>query len=164
MPRPVLQAMVLADHVYQDRATGKMVIAGTFGTVFVGSVNVSRDEGDRTDEAERGESKPLVIRGPISQVGSPYLYLALVEVHGEVPLTLKFVDLSDANVLFEGQLSVTSTDPIGVAEIALPMPPLPVHKLGTYSLDLLYDAEILGSWRVIVKRMEAEPGGAGGEI
>src|SRR5437763_7600736 len=34
MPRPVLQAMVLADHVYQDRTSGKYIIAGTFGQVW----------------------------------------------------------------------------------------------------------------------------------
>jgi len=33
MPRPVLQAMVLADHVYQDRLSGKYIIAGTFGRI-----------------------------------------------------------------------------------------------------------------------------------
>jgi hypothetical protein len=33
MPRPVLQAMVLADHVYQDRLSGKFIISGTFGRI-----------------------------------------------------------------------------------------------------------------------------------
>lgn len=33
MPKPVLQAMVLADHVYQDRLSGKYIIAGTFGRI-----------------------------------------------------------------------------------------------------------------------------------
>ena len=35
MPKPVLQALVLADHVYQDKTTGKMVIAGTFNRLHV---------------------------------------------------------------------------------------------------------------------------------
>src|SRR5436309_3475605 len=33
MPKPVLQAMVLADHVYQDRLSGKFIISGTFGRI-----------------------------------------------------------------------------------------------------------------------------------
>jgi hypothetical protein len=33
MPKPVLQALVLADHVYQDKITGKKIIAGTFNRV-----------------------------------------------------------------------------------------------------------------------------------
>lgn len=34
MPKPVLQALILADHVYQDRETGKRIIAGTFNQIF----------------------------------------------------------------------------------------------------------------------------------
>ena len=35
MQKPILQAMVLADQVYQDVVTGKFVIAGTFGRIHV---------------------------------------------------------------------------------------------------------------------------------
>ena len=34
MPKPLLQALILADHVYQDAQTGKKVIAGTFNQLF----------------------------------------------------------------------------------------------------------------------------------
>lgn len=34
MIRPILQAMVLADQVYEDKSTGKKVIAGTFNTLL----------------------------------------------------------------------------------------------------------------------------------
>jgi hypothetical protein len=33
--KPVLQALVLADNVYQDKFTGKMIIAGTFNQLFI---------------------------------------------------------------------------------------------------------------------------------
>ena len=35
MPKPLLQALLLADHVYQDRDTGKKVIAGTFNQLHL---------------------------------------------------------------------------------------------------------------------------------
>ncbi len=140
MPKPVLQAMVLADQAYQDRATGKVIIAGTFSRVmFGGQVQAIPSP----EDAER-----VRVTGPITRSGSPYLYLALVGVHGQVPLNLKFVDLEDASVLFEAEMTVTSTDPVAVAEFVLPLPLLPIIKPGVYSLDLLHDGEILGSWRV----------------
>ncbi len=98
MPRPVLQAMVLADHVYQDRLTGKFVIAGTFSSVWIGEIKFEAS----TVEGEAAQR--VASTQPPTQIGSPYLYLALVEVIGQVPLILKLVDLSDASVLFEVQV------------------------------------------------------------
>jgi hypothetical protein len=144
MPKPVLQAMVLADHVYQDRTTGKHIIAGTFTGLFFGSSKVQQadNESDRQD-----------VTGPITRIGSPCLYIALVEVHGQVPLDLKYIDLSDSSVLFEAQVVVAANDPVAVAEYIIPMPMLPARQAGNYSLDLLHDGEILGSWRVSVRKI-----------
>lgn len=152
MPRPVLQAMVLADHVYQDRFTGKYVIAGTFANVSFGNV-VAQATTPPAESRDAGEQW-LAVRGPMGVAGSPYLYFALTEVHGEVPLVVKFVDLSDSSLLFEGQFAVASLDPVAVAEYALPMPPLPIAKSGAFSLDLLWEGEILGSWRVTATRAD----------
>lgn len=148
MPKPILQAMVLADHVYQDRVTGKFIIAGTFSTIVHSQVARLPDDGRSEIQGAR-----QVFAGPLTQIGSPYLYLALAEIHGQVPLQLKFVDLSDASVRFDAEFEVTSIDPVSVSEYVLQMPSLPAEKLGTYSLDLLYDGEIMGSWRIDVKSM-----------
>src|SRR3990172_11769489 len=142
MPKPILQAMVLADHVYQDRLTGKHIISGTFTTILFGTAKVAL-----TGE---GDDQRKVTSQPITKAGSPYLYLALVEVHGELPLSLKFVDLSDSSVLFEAPFVVTAVDPVAVAEYILPMPELPTTRVGNFSLDLLHNGEILGSWRITV--------------
>ena len=112
MPKPILQAMVLADHVYQDRLTGKHIISGTFTGIVFGTAKVAL-EGEGDDQ--RHVTAQAVIRA-----GSPYLYLALAEVHGQLPLSLKFVDLSDSSVLFEAQVVVTAADPVAVAEYILP--------------------------------------------
>ena len=147
MPKPVLQAMVIADHVYQDRRSGKFVIAGTFGTIYLATRRLQPESGP----SEMPSGRHLV-SGPISQMGSPFLYLALTEVHGQIPLQLKFVDLAEAAVLFEAEFEVRAVDPVAVAEYSLPLLPLPVAKAGTFSLDLIYEGEILGSWRITVKK------------
>lgn len=156
MPKPVLQAMVLADHVYRDGATGKHVIAGTFTRIWFGKAKVDQP-GDSEESAGR-----RVVSGPISKAGSPYLYIALVAVHGQVPLDLKYIDLSDASVLIEAQIVVGARDPVAVAEYVVPIPPLPANKVGNYSLDLLYENEILGSWRVSVQELKQQNNDEGG--
>lgn len=36
MPKPVLQSLILADHVYEDKLTGKRIIAGVFNRIIRG--------------------------------------------------------------------------------------------------------------------------------
>ena len=144
MPKPVLQAMVLADQVYQDRISGKHIIAGTFTTIgYFEKVN--------TPDLPSG---PTVAQVPVTSVGSPYLYLALTAVHDVVALVLKYVDLSNAEVLMKARFQIQSSDPVAVTEFVIPIPRLPANHPGHYSLDLLYEDEILGSWRVNVMRIE----------
>ncbi len=156
MQKPVLQAMVLADHVYQDRATGKFIIAGTFTRMFVGT---------RKAKAAGDGSGNQLVSGPVTTSGSPYLYLALVELSGKVPLELKYLRLSDAKLIFSIRLVLGCDSPLKVAEYNLPIPPLSTEP-GDYSLDLLCDNEILGSWRVKIDPVkdeetgvESKPGG-----
>jgi hypothetical protein len=42
MPKPVLQSLILADHVYEDKLTGKRIIAGIFNRIIRG-VRVYKD-------------------------------------------------------------------------------------------------------------------------
>src|SRR5947199_3546813 len=44
MPKPVLQSLILADHVYEDKLTGKRIIAGVFNRIISG-VRVIRQMG-----------------------------------------------------------------------------------------------------------------------
>lgn len=146
MPMPVLQAMVLADHVYQDLTTGKCIICGTFS-----QITRSKRMVEPTGEIVQGSDEFKRIIGPVSNAGSPYLYLALAEVHGQVPLELKLVHLDDASVSMRGTFTVSSKSPLNITEYIVPVPTIAPNKLGVYSLDLLCENEILGSWRVIVK-------------
>ena len=215
MPKPVLQAMVLADNVYQDRTTGKFIIAGTFsrlgitrrltppvapptapptGTkpgsyppaapasllenpppMYASAVPMGAPQpaspapqappppatppGAPPAETTTFRSAAELTRA-VSTSGSPHLYVALTDVHRSIPLKVRFVDLSDISETvsrFEIGLEVNSPDPLAVVELVVPMPWLPVTGAGTFSLDLLYADEILGSWRIVVTE-ETLPG------
>src|SRR5262245_20539702 len=190
MPKPVLQAMVLADHVYQDNTTGKFIIAGTFtrlwcsrkpllgqpappaaqpaapaapgsGSGQVGAGGAASGAGAGGGSVGQGQAAPEAPRQTtfqsaselvraVSSAGSPYLYFALTGMHGNIPLKVCFVDLSTSNNLFEIAFGVTSTDPVAVSEYVIPLPRLPITGPGTFSIDLLYSDELIGSWRLFV--------------
>ena len=240
MPRPVLQAMVLADNVYQDRTTGKFIIAGTFSRLGItrrigppifptpaapasgysaeppastpsdsvasllenapptyasampiapppepagptpsavppaapalsAEQQLLRPQSDQPSPPQQQPAAPqppaaspqdtttfrnaAELTRAVSTAGSPHLYVALTDVHRTVPLKVRFVDLSDIVETvsrFEIGLEVNSPDPLAVIELSIPMPRLPVSGAGTFSLDLLYQGEILGSWRIVV--------------
>src|SRR5262245_56044427 len=50
MPKPVLQSLILADHVYEDKLTGKRIIAGVFNRIIRG-VRVIKQMGPPTPPA-----------------------------------------------------------------------------------------------------------------
>jgi hypothetical protein len=79
----------------------------------------------------------------------------LSDVHGRVPLKLRYSNLADSSVLIEAQIEVVSSDPLSMVEAAIGLPLLPIVP-GNFSLDLLFEGEILGSWRVTVKRQPAD--------
>src|SRR5262249_39783098 len=146
MPKPVLQAMVLADHVYREADTGKFLIIGTFGSL---TVRRPRQAASSTGQPPSDDGTRTVSSKDVTKAGSPYLYLALTGIHGKVNLELKYIDLSDATVIFEGNIELECPNPLIIAEFNVPLPPLPVRvpiEPGTYSLDLLHDGEILGAW------------------
>ena len=41
-------------------------------------------------------------------------------------------------------------DPVAVSEYVIPLPRLPITGPGTFSIDLLYSDELIGSWRLFV--------------
>ncbi len=146
MSKPILQALLLADHVYVDKASGKHVICGVFDRVgFVPS--------GQPDPADRrpGETPTPAPRPkrPLFAAGSPHVFGSVTEVRGEQALELRFVDLSDNRVLIRVDISIQSSDPLATVKFALPLPVLPIPHAGTYVLELLHDNEILGGHRVV---------------
>lgn len=144
--KPVMQALLLADHVYRDEATGKHVIAGTFR-----ALNFARKSEDAKSSEEDAKPGGLVAKRTheVMQAGSPFVYFNLTDVHGEVPLVLRFVDLTTNKVLFQIELTVRAEDPLVPVEVFSPLPVLPVYREGPYALELLWNDEPLGYYRIV---------------
>ena len=147
--KPILQALLIADHIYQDRKSGKMIIAGT----FTGMYFISKEDA-QTPEAQKAMEKMSVTPGHRS--GSPYAYINLTEVHGTQDLKLRYANLEDDSTVFQFDIKVQSASPLATHEIHLPLPTLP-QKEGVFALELLWhNEEPLGSTRITVKTVKGE--------
>ncbi|MBI4231298.1 MAG: hypothetical protein HY608_10720 [Planctomycetes bacterium] len=121
---PVLQAFVLADHVYTDAHTGKKVIAGTFNQLWADKY-------------------------PTQFATATYAYLALRELYGEAQVSLKFIGLADQRVHLQSQpMKVGASDPRATAELVITIPPFPMPEPGDYALEAYADGVLLGMVRM----------------
>ena len=147
--KPVLQALVVADRIYEDKATGKKIIVGTFGRVFF-KPPVKRDPGQQIQIPSSG-----------MQAGSPFAYVSITDVHEEAKLVIRYVRLDGepdeqqaAMPLFQtGEMVVKCPDRLAHVELVVPLPPLPAVK-GVFALELLSEGELLGSHRIVVEEMK----------
>ncbi len=149
--KPVLQALLLADRIYEDKS-GKKIIAGTFNKLLF------QKEGAKPREVEVDGAKRMTVPGG-SQAGSPYVYISLTDLRGPTQCVLRYVDLSKDVSLFQVEFAIRCDDPLQTAEVVLPMPPLPTHP-GVHALELLCDDEPVGQLRVLVEEHppHVEPG------
>lgn len=146
--KPILQALVLADRVYEDK-TGKKIIVGTFSG-FKFSKKPPIAEIVRPDG-----KKQLVIAGGMA-MGSPSAYISLTDVCDGTKLQIQFVNLSKNYVLFGNQIQLTNVDRLANVELVLPLPTLPIRESGTYAIEVLCEGEVLGSWRLMAEDMDAK--------
>lgn len=137
--KPIVQAMLIADHVYQDVATKKYVIAGIFN-----QINFQRKE---SLEQEHG---PNIVPGGVN-AGSPFLYLSMVELNGIYEFVLRYSSLKTDQSLFQTEFRVECKQPLAVIELAFGLPPLPAFAEDTFALELLWKDESIASVRVIVR-------------
>jgi hypothetical protein len=154
--KPLLQALLLADHVYEDKHTGKRVICGVFSKLFF----IPQDAIEKVKASEstkpEGFTREAVLAG--HQMGSPWAYLSLTELRGEESFELRYVDLEDNTVLFKVEFMIKCPDPLQTVEVVLPLPPLPLplnapqgQQSRVCALELLYDNELLGAHRITVQ-------------
>lgn len=145
-PVPVLQALVLADRVYQDRS-GKMIITGTFsGYKFTKKppvVEIIRPDG----------TKQKAVMGGMN-AGSPYAYVSLTDVCDGTVIHFQFVNLSRDKTLFGTEVTISNSDRLRNVEISLPLPTLPIVEAGIYALQVMCEGQLLGSWRVVAEDMD----------
>jgi hypothetical protein len=127
--KPVLQAILLADRVYEEK-TGKKIIAGTFNRVFL-----SRTA--NLPAAHPTNSTKTIIQGG-TDIGCPSVYVSLTDLVPEVDVTLRFVNVSKNQVLLECPVKIQCPDRLATIELVLALPPLGriVTEPGTYTLDL----------------------------
>jgi hypothetical protein len=150
--KPVLQALVVADHIYQDQQTGKKVICGTFNTF-----RFSRKPPIGEAQAPDG-SKQTVIQGG-GQSGSPYAYVNLTDVCDGTKLRLQFVNLNKNAVLFGTDLAIGNANRLSTIELVFPLPRLPIQEAGAYALELMCDGDIIGSYRITAENLDEKDAG-----
>ncbi len=138
--KPVLQAILLADHVYVDKGTGKHVVAGVFD-------RLSFIPKERMEEAE--SAKENVVLGGM-QAGSPWAFLSITDVRGEQGFALRYVFLDDDQVIFQTKFTIKSEDPLKTYRVVAPLPPLPSRRAGTFALEVIWNDEPIGTYRVLV--------------
>jgi hypothetical protein len=153
--KPVLQALVIAEHVYQD-ITGKKVIAGTFNRI-----NFSRKPLARQIERPDGSQAMLLPGG--MQSGSPYAYINLTDVGDNTKLLFRFVNLSKNATLFANEMTVNSKDKLQNVEMVLPLPTLPIQEEGVYAFEVMCEGEILGTYRITATELKPPEGASPAE-
>jgi hypothetical protein len=145
--KPTLLALIVADNVYRDGRSGKHIISGTFDKLFFSRKN--------PNEPVSVEGKSKLVGGMDS--GSPYAYLCLTSVREDTKIKLRFVDLDDNSPLFEGEFKLIAENPLATVEAILPLPRFPMTHPGMFALELLYDDELIGSRRITVEELPANP-------
>lgn len=145
--KPVLQALVLAERIYEDKS-GKKIIAGTFNGLLIGKIEPK--------EIERNDgSKGRIVPGG-TDLGCPSLFISLTDVVTGTELRLEVSNVTKNEVLFGTMFKIQQTDRLATVEIIAPLPPLGmyVRSAGIFSFDIIWNGEILGSHRLIVKEIE----------
>jgi hypothetical protein len=150
---PVFQAILLADRVYEDKS-GKKIICGTFNKVLL-SQDAKVVQDYPTDE------KKKIIQGG-TDAGCPWIYVSITDVVSEVDIILQFMNVSKNQVLLEIPIKIQCSDRLATVEFAMPLPPLTtlVSEPGTYSVDLLWSGEIVGSHRIVAENIPDPTQGA----
>lgn len=147
--KPVLQALLLAEHVYNDQGTGKKVIAGTFNRFKIQPPFV-------VDQEKKADGTIEVPMSAVLRAGNPFAYINLTEVRGRIDIIFRLVHLESNEVVFESSpITIESDDPLGTTELVFPVLDLP-RKPGNYAFELLWENEIIGAHRIKVEQIMNE--------
>lgn len=128
--KPVLQAFILADDVYQGVNHRKFSIVGTFNMI---SSSVF----------------PSMFHKPTKA------YINIAELLNDSEITLRYVDLEDLSVLFESpKFPVKKAMNNRNIEVIIDIPPFPIPHPGVYNLELWIDDTLLSIAKVVVEKIE----------
>jgi uncharacterized protein DUF6941 len=122
---PDVLAMVLADGILRDMASGKFYIQGTYSIVSVPEFPWRH--------------------GPIM------VYIAITNGHGKTPMKVRIVDVDDEREpLLEANSEMEFADPLQVVEVVIGCPPIVFPEPGEYRLQLYGAGEFLRERRLQV--------------
>lgn len=132
-PAPVVLAMVICDAIYQDPATKKCTLLGTFSTI-------------------NARSFPIV---------HPQLavHVALTDGHGPARIRLMLVGADEQQKpLFSGEGTIDFADPRMVAELNFTIANITFPAPGEYRLQVYGNSELLMERRLHVMQLRRRPG------
>lgn len=144
---PRIQAMILAEKVYQDVLTKQYVIAGTFNSMKLRKAQPPKESatGQRT-----------VSVNDVRRAGNPWLFLSITELQAEVQFTIRIVYLVDNSVLCEANFRLSSEDRLATKELAVPLPSFSFRGAGHYAVEVFAADEMIGTYRVIATQDESD--------
>lgn len=126
-PPPVLQALVLADHIYTEES-GKRIICGTFSQIWCAQF-------------------PAMLNRPT------WAYILLAEVRAHPVLQLRFVKFNDNRILMKSaRIGIRAKSPLVPVDIAIEIPPFPLPSPGAYGVECLVDDTLIGCVRLQVNK------------
>jgi hypothetical protein len=129
---PDVLAMVLADAVLRDLATGKCFIQGTYTVI---------------------PARDFPFLHP-----SIVVYAAITNGHGQTPMKLRLVDANEEQeALFETETSLLFSDPLVVIEVAFTAANVVFPEPGEYRLQLFGAGHPLRERRLHVIPIEQPP-------
>ena len=123
---PILLALMLCDTIIREEGSHKYSLIGTFNSIFA-------------------RSFPCV--HPSFSV-----YLALTDGRGQVPCTLRMLELESGKEVFALKGTVDFKDPTGVAEIPFLIHQVRFPKPGEYALEFQADGELLGTRKLRIQK------------
>lgn len=124
-PPPVLQALVLADHIYTEES-GKRIICGTFSQIWCSRF-------------------PAFLERPT------WAFVVLADAIGIAILQLRFVHLKDNRVLMQSpEIRIRSENRLMPIDLAIQIPPFPLPEEGAYGVECYVDKTLIGSVRLQV--------------
>ena len=125
---PLCLALVLADDIYRDTASGKRTILGTFSVIFSPEM-------------------------PVTQ-GQLAVYCALTDGHGKTTIDLKLVRIDNDNMtdepIAEARGEVDFVDPRMVVELDLKLRGIVFPSAGEYRFQIIGNGELLMERRLVV--------------
>jgi hypothetical protein len=141
--KPILQALVLAERIYEDKS-GRKIIAGTFNQISFGQ-NVAKQV-----EMPDGTKRQVISGG--TDPGSPSAYISMTDVVEGTEIFLQCLNVSKNTEVFHINFRIDKADRLSTVEIVAPLPPISqfLKEAGTFSLDVVWKGEILGSHRIRV--------------